>query len=145
MSGIFKGFKDFIARGNAIEMAVGIVIGAAFSNVINTIVDALINPIIGFFLGSSSLSTFGVIELPTLPWAEENEAASISVGGIADAILNFLLIAVAVYLFIVLPMNKLAERRAAKVGAEDAPAEVPADEALLAEIRDLLKAQNDKP
>lgn len=143
MSGIFKGFKDFIARGNAIEMAVGIVIGAAFSNVINTIVDALINPIIGFFLGSSSLSTFWTITLPTLPWGDD--PAEISVGGIADAILNFLLIAVAVYLFIVLPMNKLAERRAAKVGAEDAPAEVPADEALLAEIRDLLKAQNDKP
>ena len=143
MSGIFKGFKDFIARGNAIEMAVGIVIGVAFSNVINTIVEALINPIIGFFLGSSSLSTFWTITLPTLPWGDD--PARISVGGIADAILNFLLIAVAVYLFIVLPMNKLAERRAAKVGAEDAPAEVPADEALLAEIRDLLKAQNDKP
>lgn len=142
MSGIFKGFKDFIARGNAIEMAVGIVIGAAFSSVINTIVDALINPIIGFFLGSTSLSTFWTITLPTLPWGDD--PAKISVGGIADAILNFLLIAAAVYLFIVLPMNKLAERRAAKVGAEDAPAEVPADEALLAEIRDLLKAQNDK-
>lgn len=143
MSGIFKGFKDFIARGNAIEMAVGIVIGAAFSNVINTIVDALINPVIGFFLGSTSLSNFWYITLPTLPWGDD--PARISVGGIADAVLNFLLIAAAVYLFIVLPMNKLAERRAAKVGAEDAPAEVPADEALLAEIRDLLKAQNEKP
>lgn len=145
MSGIFKGFKDFIARGNAIEMAVGIVIGAAFTAVINTIVDSLINPIIGFFLGSTSLANFWYITLPTLPWGDEDRAAQISVGGIADAILTFLLIAIAVYLLIVLPMNKLAERRAAKTGTEDAPAEIPADEALLAEIRDLLKAQNSKP
>lgn len=142
MSGIFKGFKDFIARGNAIEMAVGIVIGAAFSTFINSIVDSLINPIIGFFLGATSLSNAWQITLPTLPWGDE--PAEISMGRMADALLTFLLIAAAVYFLIVFPMNKLAERRAAKAGVVDAPAEVPADEALLAEIRDLLKAQNNK-
>lgn len=133
MKGIFGGFKEFVMRGNAIELAVGFVIGAAFSAVVSAIVDNLITPLIGAIFGAPDLSRIWDI---TLRRNVDGADAIISVGGILDAILQFLLIALAVYFVIVLPMNKLAERRARGEEPEpDAPAE---DVQLLTEIRDLL-------
>lgn len=137
MKGIFGGFKEFVLRGNAIDLAVGVVIGAAFGAVISAIVDHLITPIIGAIFGAPSLAR--VWDITLRQNSGDTPDAIVSVGGILDALLQFLLIALAVYFVIVVPMNKLAERRARGVEPEpDAPAE---DVALLTEIRDLLAQQ----
>ncbi len=133
MKGIFDGFKEFVLRGNAIDLAVGVVIGAAFGSVVNAIVDNLITPVIGAIFGAPSLAEVWDI---TLRRNAESGDSIVSVGGILDALLQFLLIAVAVYFVIVLPMNKLAARRAK--GAEPEPEAPAEDVALLTEIRDLL-------
>jgi len=134
MKGIFGGFKEFVLRGNAIDLAVGVVIGAAFGAVVSAIVDHLITPLIGAIFGAPNLSRVWDITLRQNPG--ETPDAIVSVGGILDALLQFLLIATAVYFAIVLPMNKLAERRAR--GTEPEPAAPAEDVALLTEIRDLL-------
>ena len=124
---MLQGFKDFISRGNAIEMAVGIVIGAAFGNVINAVVDSFINPLIGGIFGQpnfDSVLSFTVGSAQVMP------------GAILTALVNFLLVAFAVYFFIVLPMNKLAEMRSSD--KEEAADEIEANTQLLTEIRDLL-------
>ena len=141
MKGIFGGFKEFVLRGNAIDLAVGVVIGAAFGAVVSAIVDHLITPLIGAIFGAPNLSRVWDITLRQNPG--ETPDAIVSVGGILDALLQFLLIATAVYFAIVLPMNKLAERRAR--GTEPEPAAPAEDVALLTEIRDLLKTQNRQP
>ena len=134
MKGIFGGFKEFVLRGNAIDLAVGVVIGAAFGAVVTAVVDHLITPLIGAIFGAPDLSRIWDITLRNNPGDVPD--AIISVGGILNAILQFLLIAFAVYFVIVLPMNKLAERRAKGEEPEpEAPAE---DVVLLTEIRDLL-------
>lgn len=134
MKGIFGGFKEFVMRGNAIDLAVGLVIGAAFGAVVSAIVDHLITPVIGAIFGAPSLAR--VWDITLRQNSGDTPDAVVSVGGILDALLQFLLIALAVYFIIVLPMNKLAERRARGVEPEpDAPAE---DVLLLTEIRDLL-------
>ena len=124
---MIQGFKDFIARGNAIEMAVGIVLGLAFTEVINAVVDGLITPIIAAIGGKPDLTQL---------WMFDVNGAVFSIGLILGAIINFLIVAAALYFVIVLPLNKLAERRKAGIEPEpEAPAE---DILLLQEIRDLL-------
>lgn len=121
---MIQGFKEFISRGNAVEIAVGMVIGAAFGAVVTSIVDGVINPLIGAIFGEPNFDT---------AFAFTINGATISFGVVITALVNFLLIALAVYLFIVTPMNKLAERRGA------APEEEKSEEALLlTEIRDAL-------
>ncbi len=137
MKGIFNGFKEFVLRGNAIDLAVGVVIGAAFSSVVDAIVTFLINPIIGAIFGKPDISNLWDI---TLRQAHDGvEASVLSVGGLLNALLQFLIIAAALYFVIVMPMNKLAERR--KKDEEPEP-EAPAEDVLvLQEIRDLLASQ----
>lgn len=130
---MIQGFKEFISRGNAMEIAVGMVIGAAFTAVVTAIVEKVINPLVGGIFGSPNFDSVGQFTLGSGP-----DAAVVQPGAILTALVNFLLIALAVYFLIVVPMNKLAERRAAGVEEEIAPAE---DVALLTEIRDLLAAQ----
>ena len=124
---MLAGFKAFILRGNVVDLAVALVIGLALTAVIDAIVNNLINPLIAAVGGVPNLSAL---------WVFEINNAEFSIGAILAAILNFLVIAAAVYFIIVLPMNTLAERRKAGVEPEpEAPAE---DVALLREIRDLL-------
>ena len=124
---VFQGFKDFISRGNAIELAVGVVIGAAFGAVVTSIVDGLIGPLISAIFGQPNLS--GVMAFTI------NEA-HFSFGLILQALILFLFTAAAVYFLIVLPLNALAARR--KSGEEEEPAAPSEDILLLQEIRDLL-------
>lgn len=130
MKDIFEGFKNFISRGNVVELAVAVVIGGAFGKIVTNIVDAIITPLIAAVFGSHSLASalsFTINGAQFLP------------GLVLDAVIGFLAVAAAVYFLIVLPMNKLAERRAR--GIEPEP-EVKADDIqLLEEIRDLLRAQ----
>ncbi|WP_022867479.1 large conductance mechanosensitive channel protein MscL [Schaalia vaccimaxillae] len=129
---MIQGFKDFISRGNAIDLAVGMVIGAAFTAVVTALVEQVINPLIGGLVGKPNFDNFLEFSLGD---------AVVQPGAVITALVNFLLVAAALYLFIVVPMNKLAERKAAEeTTEEDAPAL--SDEAqLLVEIRDALKAQ----
>lgn len=129
MRSVLTGFKDFITRGNAIDLAVGVVLGAAFTMVITAIVDGFISPLIGVIFDQPSLTEL---------WDISVRDSTFSIGLILDALLQFLLVAAAVYFVIVLPMNRFAERR--KAGLEPEPDHPAEDVLLLQEIRDLLAA-----
>ncbi|WP_174150336.1 large conductance mechanosensitive channel protein MscL [Microbacterium halophytorum] len=131
---MIQGFKEFIMRGSVIELAVAVIIGAAFTAIVTAIVDSVINPLIGAFVPSGDLAGW-VIEIPGI-----FATAELGIGAIISAIINFLAVALVVYLALVVPMNKLAERRAAKNPVEDEPAGATSEE-LLTEIRDLLAKQ----
>ena len=123
-------FKDFIAKGNVMDMAVGIIIGAAFTAIVTSLVDDLINPIIGLFLGGVD---FGGLS------ASVGEA-TFTYGNFIMAIINFLIIAFVVFM-LVKAVNRAKDAAAAEEeAAEEAPAG-PTQEELLAEIRDALKAR----
>lgn len=126
---MIQGFKDFIARGNAIEMAIGIVIGLAFTAVVDAIVAGFISPLIGAIFGEPDLTGIGNFTIGR---------GEFQLGLILQAVFSFLTIALAVYFVIVMPMNKLAERRKRK--EEETPAG-PTEIELLTEIRDALRAQ----
>ena len=129
-TGFLNGFKEFIARGNAIELAVGIVIGAAFGAVVTALVEGIINPLVGMIFGKPNLDNI---------WIISANGAQIAPGMVLTALINFVIVAAAIYFLVVVPLNKLAERR--KSGEEPEP-EAPADDVLLLqEIRDLLAAQ----
>ncbi|MGW8565621.1 large conductance mechanosensitive channel protein MscL [Isoptericola sp. NPDC055881] len=137
MKSVFAGFKEFVMRGSVVDLAVGIIIGSAFTAVVTAMVDYVLNPIIGAIFGRPDLTNLWDI---TLRAAHDDIPASVlSVGGFLNAVLNFLIIAAALYFAIVLPLNKLAERRAR--GKEEAPPPLAQDTVLLQEIRDLLAAQ----
>jgi large conductance mechanosensitive channel len=129
---MLAGFKNFILRGNVIELAVAFVVGVAFVAVVNAIVNGLITPLIAAIVGQPRLDGSMIVTVNN---------AQFYFGSVLGAIINFLLVAAAVYFLIVLPMNKLAERR--KAGTEPEP-EAPAEDILLLqEIRDLLAARRD--
>lgn len=129
---LITGFKNFILRGNVIDLAVAVVIGTAFSAVVKALVDGFINPLIAAIVGGSTLA--GSLRLPL------RGDAAIEFGSIVAAIINFVAVAAVVYFLVVVPMNRiLALRKQGEVAAPAAPAE---DVLLLTEIRDLLAAQN---
>ena len=128
---MLKGFKEFISRGNAVDLAVGMVIGAAFTAVVTALVKQVINPLIGGLFGEQNFDDVFQFTIGT---------ATVQPGAVLTALVNLLLVAFALYFFIVLPMNALAARRK-KEEAVETP-EVSEDVQLLSEIRDLLKAQN---
>ncbi|WP_418969652.1 large conductance mechanosensitive channel protein MscL [Alloscardovia omnicolens] len=131
---MIKGFKDFISRGNVVDMAVGVVMGGAVTAVVTSIVENFINPLVAMIFGKPDMSDLLKITF---------NGATISFGAILTALINFLIVAAAVYFFIVLPMNKLKEITEKKEAVEEAAA-ASAEEVQLAtlqEIRDLLKAQ----
>ena len=125
---MIKGFKEFIMRGNVIDLAVAVVIGAAFGTVVERVVDSLVNPVISMFFQADSLDGALMLALPG--------GGAIAFGAIIGAIINFLIVAAVVYFVFVMPMNKMKERNAVEEEAAG-----PSQEELLAEIRDLLKAQ----
>ncbi|GAB2524091.1 large conductance mechanosensitive channel protein MscL [Microbacterium petrolearium] len=132
---MLQGFKDFIMRGNVIELAVAVVIGGAFGAIVTALVDYLINPLIGAFVPSGNLESWVI----TFPGVFDD--VNFGIGGIISAVINFLSIALVVYLVLVMPMNKLAERRAAKIQVEEEEEPAPTQEELLIQIRDLLAKQ----
>lgn len=128
---MIKGFKDFVMRGNVVDLAVAVVIGAAFGAVVTSLVNGFINPLIAAIFGKTDL---------THVWTFTINGAEFSIGLILNAVINFLLVAAAIYFLIVLPMTKLLERR--KRG-EEPPVKAPTEDILLLqEIRDLLRARN---
>lgn len=126
---MLKGFRDFVLRGNVVDLGVGIVIGAAFTGLVNQFTTSFLEPLVKFFSGGRGI-TAGAIEL--------REGVLIDWAGFVNAAFSFLLTAAVLYFLVVLPMNKLAERRRK---GEAPPPEAPSEEVrLLTEIRDALLA-----
>lgn len=129
-----KGFKNFIMQGNVIDLAVGVVIGGAFTALINAFVENLIQPIINVFGGGN---------VNGLAFTITNPSTLVDVGAILSAIISFLITAAVVYFVFVMP---IAQARAMARKSRGLPAEeenpIPEDIALLTEIRNLLQAQN---
>lgn len=132
---MLTGFKNFILRGNVIDLAVGVVVGAAFSSVTSALVESVINPFIGGLVGKPSFD-----EALNVSFGIFGEPATIKFGVLLTAVINFLLVAAALYFMVVAPLNKLAERKAAGTEVVEKPA-APTAEELLTEIRDLLASK----
>lgn len=135
---MIKGFKEFILRGNVIDLAVAVVIGAAFTAIVNAIVEGLINPLIALIFQADSINDI-TTTVPTLTGGE----TTFNWGLIIGAIIQFLAVAVVVYFVFVYPMNHLKQRAAEKAGVDKAPDEpqLPTEQELLVQIRDLLDRQ----
>ena len=124
---MLQGFKEFITRGNVIELAVGVIIGTAFKDIVDSLVNNVINPLIGMLFGKPDFSNMLIFAF---------NGSELKFGVLLTAVINFLLIAFAVYFFIVVPMNALAKRT--KKAQDAAPKEVSDEVKLLTEIRDAL-------
>lgn len=125
---MLKGFRDFILRGNVIDLAVAVVIGAAFTAVVTSIVTNVFNPLIGAIFNAKSLEGSMIVMVGSAP---------LKFGAVLGALIQFVLIAAVVYFVFVVPMNYLLKKRnqaAVVVEAETGPTELE----LLTDIRDLL-------
>lgn len=129
---MLKGFRDFILRGNVVELATAVIIGAAFTAIVTAISDQIIKPLIAA-MGTPDAGGLGFLIRPNMP------STFVNFGAVITAVINFIIIAAVVYFVIVLPMNKFNEWRTRHSEEEDVP---PTSEDLLTEIRDLLIAQN---
>jgi large conductance mechanosensitive channel len=132
-------FKEFALKGNVVDLAIGIIIGAAFSGLVNSIVNDIIMPIVGVITGGIDFSN-KYIQLagepqPTLD-AARNAGATVAYGNFLTLLINFIIVAWILFL-IVKGMNRMKREKA----AEPAPAATPEDVALLRDIRDLLAKQ----
>lgn len=139
-------FKAFIAKGSVMDMAVGIIIGAAFTAIVKSMVDDLINPIIGLFLGGLDFTNLFVVlgegEYETLEAAREAGAAVFAYGSFITAVINFVIIAFVVFMLVryVNRVKDMVSKKEEEAPAEEAPAG-PTELDLLAEIRDALVAK----
>ncbi|WP_448614230.1 large conductance mechanosensitive channel protein MscL [Modestobacter sp. URMC 112] len=122
-----KGFKDFLLRGNVVELAVAVVIGAAFTGLVGSFTESFLEPLIGLVGGGGVDGGTVVVDGQRFTW-----------GAFLNALITFALTAAVVYFVVVLPMKALAERR--RRGEEAGPV-APTQVELLVEIRDLLRAQ----
>ena len=152
---LWKEFTEFAIKGNAMALAVGTIIGGAFSTITKSLTNDLIMPVVNIFLGGTDFSDIK-IKLPRMPWVPEkfemivNEAGEevphlienyLTVGNFLSAVINFFILALVVF-FIVKGINKLTElgkKKEEEVVEEPAPPVPSAEEVLLTEIRDLLK------
>lgn len=131
---MLKGFKDFLMRGNVMDLAVAVIIGTAFTAIVTAIANNFIKPLI---------AAIGGANVTGLSWTivDSNRESTIDFAAIITAIINFLIVAAVVYFMIMVPMKKLQERR--RRGEEPGPAE-PTDIELLTQIRDLLSQQQQR-
>lgn len=128
MKGFIEEFKAFAIKGNAIDLAVGVVIGAAFGKIVSSIVDDLVMPIVGVLTGG--------IDFSDMAWQIPGTEAMLRYGAFANVILNFLIVAFAIFVVV----KQLARLKAKPApAAPSAPAPTPEDILLLREIRDSLK------
>jgi large conductance mechanosensitive channel len=131
-------FKTFIMRGSVIDLAVGIVIGAAFTAIVSSLVEDLINPIIGLMIGGIDFSNLFIVlsgeRQPSLEASRQGGAAVLAVGKFVNAIIKFLIVAMAIF-WLLKVINRFHRKE------EAAPKGPTPTEALLAEIRDELKAR----
>lgn len=135
---MFKGFKEFILRGNVMDLAVAVVIGAAFSAIVTALVNAVFNPLLGALFNAESLAKALPLTIPTTSGGE----ATLYFGAVIGAVIQFLLVAAVVYFVLVVPMNKLKEAAFAKKKSGDVDEKAtPTELEMLTDIRDLLARQ----
>lgn len=130
--GFWAEFKEFISRGNVMDMAVGVVVGSAFTKIVNSLVNDIITPALGFLIGKMDFTGFQLVL---------NENAIIAYGQFIQAVLNFLIISLVIFLMIKM-INKLHRKKEEEPAPEPEPAKEPEKDpqlVLLEEIRDLLK------
>jgi large conductance mechanosensitive channel len=134
---VLKEFREFAMRGNVVDLAVGIIIGAAFGKIVTSLVNDVIMPPIGLLMGGVDFSNLfvnlGATDYPTLAAAKEAGAPVISYGSFVNTVLDFVIVAFAIFL-LVRAINRLK-----KAEPPPAPPGPSAEEKLLTEIRDLLK------
>ncbi len=142
---IFTEFKEFISRGNVVDMAVGVIIGGAFTKIVNSLVSDLIMPALGLLTGNIDFAELKIVLSEAVMDGETvvKEELAVRYGVFLDALLNFLLIAIAVFAMVKI-INTIRTRaeKLKKQKEEEAPAPAPAPDpqiVLLTEIRDLLK------
>jgi len=143
--GILKEFRDFAVKGNVVDMAVGIVIGAAFTAIVQSLVKDIITPPIGYLLGNVDFSNIYLIlkdgkvagPYASLKAAQDAGAITLNFGLFVNALISFTIVAFALFM-VVKAINKLKKKQ------EAAPAKPTKDQELLTEIRDLLKTGADK-
>ena len=135
---MIKGFKEFILRGNVIDLAVAVVIGGAFTAIVNSIVTSVINPLVALFYQPDASGQFG----PSIKGIYGQDV-TFPLGDLISAVISFLAVAVVVYFVFVYPMNHLKQRAAARAGLSQAEEEpkLPTEQEILVQIRDLLEKQ----
>jgi len=126
---MIKGFREFLMRGNVVDLAVAVVVGGAFAKVINALVLGFINPIVAAIFGKPDLTSVGNFTIGK---------GEFHIGLILTELLSFFFVALAIYFFVVVPMNKLNERRARNAEVVEAG---PTEIELLTEIRDSLRTR----
>jgi large conductance mechanosensitive channel len=135
---MIQGFKEFILRGNVIDLAVAVVIGAAFTAVVTGLVTGIFNPIIALLFNAGDIAKAGI----TLRAADgDTPAIILSWGLVIAAVIQFLLVAIVVYFALIVPMNYVKSLQAKRAGVKQEEPAGPTDTELLIEIRDLLAAQ----
>jgi len=141
---IFDEFKKFAMRGNVVDLAIGVVIGAAFTGIVNSLVKDVIMPPIGLALGGIDFANFFITlkgpHLATLAEAQKAAAVTLNYGAFINTIINFLIVALALFLLI-RSINRLTTPETTAEAAEAAPPAPPEEVLLLREIRDDLKAR----
>ena len=155
MKKLWKEFSEFAIKGNAMALAVGTIIGGAFSTITKSLTDDLIMPLVNIFLGGADFSQFK-IALPRMPWVEPtyetvvNEAGEevvqlvqnyLTLGNFISAVINFFILAAVVFAIVkgINALSEIGKKKEAEVAEEPAPPAPSAEEVLLTEIRDLLK------
>ena len=131
---LFSEFREFAARGNVVDLAVGVIIGASFGKIVTSLVDQIIMPPIGLLLGRVDFSKLEWVLVPENPATEAVEKVAIQYGAFINTLIQFLIVAFVVFL-LVKGINKLRREQAPEAAGPTAT------EALLAEIRDELKAR----
>ncbi len=130
---VFQGFKEFITKGNVIDLAVAVVIGGAFTAIVNAVVSAIITPLVSLFFDAGATGEIGI--QMTGIYGQE---VTFPIGDLISAIISFLAVALVVYFVFVVPMNKYKERQAARNPAVEEET-LPTEQELLIEIRDALR------
>ena len=128
---MLKGFRDFIGRGNVIDVAVAFVIGVTFVALVKAVLDGLVNPLIAAIFGQPNLNDVGTFTI---------NGADFSIGLVLTALINFLIIAAVLYFLVVVPMNVMSERM--RKGKPEEAAEQSDEVVLLTEIRDALRQRS---
>ena len=137
--GIFSEFREFIARGNVIDLAVGVIIGGAFGKIVDSLVNQVVMPPIGLLLGGIDFSKLQWVLKPEDPTTEAVDLVAIQYGAFINTLIQFLIVAWVIFMM-VKAVNSLRRSQAAEAEAE--PAAPTPSEALLTEIRDLLKSKS---
>ena len=132
---LFSEFREFAARGNVVDLAVGVIIGASFGKIVTSLVDQVVMPPIGLLLGKVDFSKMEWVLVPENPATEAVEKVAIQYGAFINTLIQFLIVAWVIFL-LVKGVNTLRRKQ------EEAPAAPTPSEALLTEIRDLLKTKS---